>query len=392
MMDEPLGVIGERVENLPEKASFAVSLRTVDRHRIVTRLLGPYSEPGKRLVGVPRGSDRHQSLDPMIRAAKPDAVTAGYLLRRTILELALAMARGRGLVAVAALAVDRCGRYYDAYRRYAGENPKTWRDLCELAGFKQNKAVPDIFEAIEAIRKARLEQSEKELYERLRKKPGGEGEDDSRELPRLRARKLAKRVIPYIVDSPSDDEIACLVDELKELRDGDEYEIHSRDDRVCSKTFARPKTLKTLSSFDAYSFDLIQQAGCDESRTEIDVISETGNWLLKHDGAFSKYLQDVDQIRLIVAFVCDVEKLEDKYKGITITLKYQQPWHHNRHMVIVKKDSEPFEAIYFARHHRTPYVTPVLVRRRGDIKVLEETFEKRWENSHDLEFAPTARR
>lgn len=380
MMDRLLIGMENRVRELIDRNSFAVSLRSVDRHRTVVRLLGADSRPGRRLVNLPRSFDPHMSLDPMIRAARPDAVTAGYLLRRTILEMALAMARGRGLVSVATLAVDRCGYYYDAYCRYAGKRAKSWHALYTLAGFVQNQKVPDVFEATEAIQETDL--LEKGVYERLLKDPTGKKKDEWRELPRLNAAKLAERVIPHIVDSPSDEQIDLLKEELEELHDGFEYEIHSRDDRVCSKTFASPVTLKTLSSFDAHSFDLVREAGAGGSTTEVDIISETGYWLLKHREVFSSHLEHVGRIRLIVAFLCDVETLLGEFSGIK--LKYQQPWHHNRHMVIVRRDSEPFRAIYFARHHRTPYVTPVLVHRPSDIEVLQSTFETRWGNSRRL--------
>lgn len=380
MMDALLGGIERRVQGLQEIESFAVSLRSVDRHRAVVRLLGPDSKPGRRLVDLPRSSDPHLSLDPMIRAAQPEAVTAGYLLRRTVLELALAMARGRGLLSVATLAVDRCGTYYDAYRRYAGRNPKSWRDLYTLVGFEQNLKVPDVFEASKTIQEP--DERERAVYKKLLKDPNGVKKDEWRELPWLDVQKLARRVIPHIVDAPSAEEIALLANELEELRDGLEYEIHSRDDRVCSKTFVRPRTLKTLSSFEAHSFDLVKRAGLYGPEAEVDVISETGDWLLKHGESFSGHLKEVGRIRVIVAFLCDVETLLDEFDGIK--LRYQQPWHHNRHMVIVKRDSEPQGAIYFARHHRTPYVTPVLVRRRADIEVLQSTFKTRWKNSRRL--------
>jgi hypothetical protein len=67
-------------------------------------------------------------------------------------------------------------------------------------------------------------------------------------------------------------------------------------------------------------------------------------------------------------------------------IRYQQPWHHNRHMVILRGGEGEGEdsALYFARHHRMPYVTPVLIRDRGDIDMLETTFENRWESAPPL--------
>jgi hypothetical protein len=384
MMDELLDAIQDGVSSLKDGASSAVALRPVERHRAVVSLLGPNSKPGKRLIKLPRSSeDPRLSLDPMARAAKPDAVKAGYLLRRTILELALAMARGRGLVSIGTLAVDRSGMYYDEYRRHAGKDPFTWRDLYKLVGFSQNLEVPDVLEASDPLRStdATGRSDEQNLYQRLLQ-PAAElkgKKDEWHELPQLDVPGMVERVLPHIVDSPTDEHREILTEELQILKKGTEYELHSRDDRVCAKTFSSPIVLKTLSALDAYSFDLAKEGSTSDGDTQIDVISETGDWLLERNSAFKKHLKAVPTIRLIVAFLCDVPKLYEQFEGIEIA--YQQPWHHNRHMAILRCRDQPKQAIYFARHHRTPYVTPVLVRRRRDIRVLQTTFEDRWANA-----------
>jgi hypothetical protein len=387
MMDDLLGSIQASVKSLSGGASSAVTLRPVERHQAVVSLLGPNSKPGKRLKELASSSeDARVSLDPLSRAARPDAVKAGYLLRRTTLELVLAMARGRGLVSIATLAVDRCGQYYDEYRRHAGQDPFSWRDLYKLVGFVQNPEVPDVVEAAEAIHSG--SSGEAGLYERLLK-PASEGEkkrDEWHELPTLDIPGLVRRVLPHIVDSPSAEQVDILTRELQVLNTGNEYELHSRDDRVCSKTFSSPVVLKTLSSLDAYSYDLAH-TGSSSEETELDVISETGDWLLERNAVFKRHLREVPQIRLIVAFLRDVPKLYKEFPGIEIS--YQQPWHHNRHMAILRCGDMPKQAIYFARHHRTPYVTPVLLKRRRDIGVLQTTFKDRWE--HSIRLKPPTR-
>jgi len=383
MMDDLLESIKRSANRLSPGASSAISLRPVDRHRAVVSLLGPNSKPGKRMIELPRSSENPRlSLDPLSRAAKPDAVKAGYLLRRTILELALAMSRGRGLVSIGTLAVDRSGMYYDEYRRHAGDHPISWRDLYKLVGFDQNKGVPDVLQATHGIRKPPTgdKHDEKFLFKKLLK-PKGVKRKDWHELPKLHVPKLVDRVLPHVVDSPSEKHEEILLDELKGLKKGTEYELHSRDDRVCAKTFTSPVVLKTISAFDAYSYELAREASKFGDRAQIDLISETGDWLLERNDNFRKMLKKTP-IRLIVAFLYDVPKLYDKFDEIKIA--YQQPWHHNRHMAILRCGGQARQAIYFARHHRTPYVTPVLVRRRRDIGVIQTTFEDRWKNSKKL--------
>jgi hypothetical protein len=389
--DELLEDLHEHIENrgkkLLEKAPMIISLRSVKRHDAVVNLLGPDSEPGRRLVKLPRSADDARfSLDPQARAADPDAVYAGYLLRRAILELALALARERGLISVSTLAVDRGGHYFDAYRRHAIENPWTWRQLYTLVGFEQSPEVPDVFETTAEIRassKRTGKPMERRLLKKLVPKETKREEAEWHELPGLDIARLVERVLPHVVDSPTEKHEKSLIQALEKLSGGSEYELHSRDDRVCAKTFVRPLTLKTLSAFDAYSYKVVAKAGRGKEKGKIDIISETGDWLLKRAESLEPQLKLIKRIRLIVAFLHCVPDLQQKFPNIKI--RYQQPWHHNRHMLIARcKDDEPGPAIYFARHHRTPYVTPVFVHNRADVEVVQNAFEDRWEKAAKL--------
>jgi hypothetical protein len=369
--------LDKRGEKLLDKAPSVISLRSVQRHDAVVRLLGPKSGPGDRLVKLPRSLDDPRfSVDLQVRAAKPDAVYADYLYRRAVLELAMALARGHGLVSVGALAVDRGGHYFDAYRRYAGKKrAKTWRDLYTLVGFEQNEKVPDVFQAAPEILKRK--------DAKRRKRRAKRGEEEWLDLPELNLRQLARRTLPRVVDSPSKKtlkrNLKILEKALRELHGGAEYELHSRDDRVCAKTFSQATTLKTISAHDVYSYELIKRAAENGKSSEVDIISETGDWLLDRDEPLAECLGEVGRVRLIVAFTTDLPRLFREFPRLKA--KRLQPWHHNRHMVIVRRNGEPHRALYFARHHRTPYVTPVLVWRRRDIRVLQSTFKDRWNTS-----------
>ena len=152
LMHDLMNRLEARGGELLEVAPGAISLRSVKRHDAVATLLGPESGPGQRLLQLPRSADdARRSQDPQVRAANRNAVYADYLWRRAVLELALAVARGRGLVSVKTLAVDRGGHYYDAYRRQAELNPESWRDLYRLVGFKQHKDIPDVFKAVGGV-------------------------------------------------------------------------------------------------------------------------------------------------------------------------------------------------------------------------------------------------
>jgi hypothetical protein len=397
-------------------SSSPIELHSVTRHRVVAGLLGPNSRPGKRLIELPRNlEDRRMPLDPLARAAQPAAVKAGYLLRRTILELALAMARGRGLVSIATLAIDRCGLYYDAYCRCAGANRVSWQELYRLVGFNQDKEIPDVLEASNvSFFDSKAISAQNDLRQLLDPPTGGK-RDEWHPLPQLDLKLLRDRVLPHIVDSPTDEHRGLLLEELEAINGDSEYELHSRDDRVCSKTFSAPIVLKTLSSLDAYSFDLVQRASKKPAESQLDILSETGHWLLQRK-TFKKDLKSMGEIRLIVAFLDRVPELYKEFPQIKI--RYLQPWRHNRHMVILRTGATPpseqdgdaetekakpkrdddaetekakpckgtaERAIYFARHHRTPYVTPVLLKRIRDIDILGATFDDRWDAAREVE-------
>lgn len=369
--------VDRRARRLVRKAPSAIALRSVKRHDAVVRLLGPESRAGRRLRNLPRDDDdAAMSLDPQMRAANANATYAGYLRRRTILELALALARGRGLVSMASLAIDRGGLYYDAYRLFAGPDPSTWRELYTLVGFQQNRGVPDVFQAVEPI-----------LKEGRPSK--GERADEWSELPVLDLEALADRVLPHISDGMRSANRPILLEALEDLYTGTEYELHSRDDRVCAKTFSRPVTLKTISALDAYTFRLLGEAsqllGEEKSGGEkparIDIISETGGWLLDRE-ELAEHINAASRVRLVVAFPTNVPKLFRRYPNLKV--KQLQPWHHNRHMAIVSRKGDARGAVYFARHRRTPYVTPVLVRSLRDVRVLKTTFKDRWRSGTKL--------
>lgn len=376
LVDGLLAQIDKHGASLLEKSPAVISLRSVKRHDAVVGLLGPKSDAGRRLIKLTRSvEDSRFSLDPQARAAKPNAVYAGYLWRRAVLEMTLALARGRGLVSVKSLAVDRGGHYYDAYRRHAGENATAWEDLYTLVGFRQDDKVPDVFKAADEIRHAGTQPSqEQQIHDTFLEVPEGQ-RDEWSELPQLDPERLVDRVLPHIVDSASEKTRRALTTAVEKLYTGSEYELHSRDDRVCAKTFSEPMTLKTLSALDAYSFELVRQASLSKD-AQVDIIAETGHWLRRRNDDVIVRLAEEGRIRLIVAFLCEVEDLLENFPGIQ--LSHQQPWHHNRHMVIIRDGEESLAAIYFARHQRTPYVTPVYVQRRGDIGVLRTTFEDRW--------------
>ena len=185
---------------------------------------------------------------------------------------------------------------------------------------------------------------------------------------------LAKHV-GYRVKNPllpeEHDLLSSTIDELQKASD---IELHTQDDRVCSKAFRAPVILKTATSLKIYTWLMFHDL---EPSDNVYISSETGGWLL--DPLIVEMLASQKKVQLLLAFDNDREELEEKYDtSDKVKLKFVNPWHHNRHMTIVCKERRPAKAIYFARHLRTPVITAVYLGSMRDVQHLMRTYDIRW--------------
>jgi hypothetical protein len=116
-----------------------LQFRSVGRHEAVAQLLGPETVH-RNWAAIPGWSDEELT---------------EYARRRTILELALTAAKARGLLSLVPLSEDRAARYYEDYRRLAGDKAESWPALCSAAGLTDSKEAPDILLSDEALRRDR---------------------------------------------------------------------------------------------------------------------------------------------------------------------------------------------------------------------------------------------
>src|SRR5262249_50221701 len=115
------------IEDQASGSDGLVQFRSVARHEAVASLLGPGRLPKKWATEPARWQDER----------------IVYSYRRTVLDLALAGAKARGLLSLGPLAQDRAARYFDDYRRVAGEAAEPWSALCSAAGLTESEDAPD---------------------------------------------------------------------------------------------------------------------------------------------------------------------------------------------------------------------------------------------------------
>lgn len=319
-----------------------VKLRSVLRHKTVVRLL-EIGETKKASTACAEWS----------KQARVD-----YLRRRTILELAFAGTKARGLLSLAPLASDRPARYYDEYRRITNGRGEDWGALCSAAGLEESRELPDVLVSTKNLRKSRT---------RARK--------ETHLLHEFNCERLARQVLARIKNPANPDDLDLLERTLKGLQDEADVELHTQDDRVCSKAFKRPVTLTTPTSLQAYTWLMFRDLKpCDR----VYMSSETGAWLTRKP--IHEMLKDQRKMRVLLAFDLEKKTLRKKYGKPGKRLKRQlvNPWHHNRHMTIVCEGKQPVRAIYFARHLRTPVITAVYLDSIRDVKRMMEMHQTRW--------------
>jgi hypothetical protein len=316
-----------------------VRFRSVDRHEAVADILGPEAVL-TRWVSDP-WKHRNDYID--------------YLRHRTIVELAFSGAKARGLAQVSWLAEDRCGVYYECYRREAaaaGITPAGWSELRASAGLDENEWLPDVVES----------QADLCAPDSLPTLDRGQWR-----LREFVPKALAEQVIQRI--GAGDKQTARMAAALRELQGGSEVEIHSMDDHVCAKTFDTPTVLRTVTALNVFTRSLFKGVEADD---EIYISCETGEWLIT-DETMGELLAKQKRVEVITAFDLWFDELREQY-GEKLVLRSINPWRHNRHMTIVCRGQTPMRAVYFARRLRTPQITPVYLRDSDDAARVMRAF------------------
>jgi SIR2-like domain len=306
-----------------------------------------------------RSTLRHEAVVELLRES--DAVSrphyVEYLRRRTILEIAFSAAKGRGAIAIASMVNDRCGRYYDLYHLTAGTTADSWPKLCYAGGLIESNRSPESYAVLPRV--------------------CTDGGDESN-LHRLRLAdpgKLAEHVMKNMIVAPEREQRAreLLSETLRTLQTDTEIEMHSCDDRICSKVFEKPLILKTLTAFQGWTLEMLHS---ERDYNELWVVAESGNWIEQKEikDELKKRCSDDGEIRMIRAFDTKLS-LPPK---ITQTIR-PLPWgRHNRHMTIICDHGKPLAAIYFVRRLRSPTVTPVYLSEQKDLDRVANSFEVLW--------------
>jgi hypothetical protein len=300
-----------------------------------------------------------------------------YLLDRTIIEVALSALRGRGLVSIDSLVHDRCVTYYDLYRdgrSVKDDVDEPWPVVCERGGLVQSEVSNETFVYIPAIREA----VQRNAAARTETPEDRDARADTQivtldqsgidELARYVTTQLSLRTQTQLA------RYGQLENDLSALQHESEVEIHVRGDSICKKVFSRPNVLPTLTSLHAATVRMLETSEYDQ----LAIVAETGQWLLQPPfPGILKGRKALKDICLIVAFDTVVPALLAEYQDQLHVLRAHW-WRHNRHMTVACRNGEALAGIYFARRHRSLFITPVHLEEEHDREVLRKGFITYW--------------
>ena len=301
----------------------------------------------------PREITRHKLISETFFREIKENNNESYLKGRTVIELCLSVAKGKGLVTMSQLSNDRSGKYFELYK--AIQNDANFYDMCIQIGLK------DIGYSREAMR---LMKNEKMVSSILDDKEFDKEIDFlyarvQDNLDHISKRKLSKRLFR---------------ETLVELYDGLEIELRYKPHNPYTKIFQNPKTLSTYTAMKFYTKQMFKK-----DWRYLFVVAETGQWL--SDAYFSRKIlrNSKAQIFLLVADTSWENRLRKIYGNTIVSIRKLPWWEHNRHITILANENQiPFTGIYFSRRLRSANITPVFLNSVDDALVALESFNAYW--------------
>ena len=339
----------------------------------------------------PRGIQRHRLISEIFGNQRAENrieenERTPYLEDRTKIELIITIAKSKGLLNCGELDGDRCGRYFDLYRRdsYIGKvNKRSLYSFCESLDFKAAEYGHEVL---------KWENQTSELHEN-----GGDTlllkDEEFQRWIDMNTPDLVRCFMKYNV-SKADSNIEGKSFEIfaKEylnhiFKEDENTEILTCPQKLHHKIFRNPETLTTNTALKWNTHDLLTG-----DWDTLLIIAETGAWLTAPD--IRNLIKERRKAYLLV-IVADRSKsdlLEDTFRDIrskadgNIDLRHKVQWlnwwEHNKHMTITLKNYKPISSIYFTRRLRSNEISPVRLGGK-DSQALLNVFCAYWEKANN---------
>jgi hypothetical protein len=296
----------------------------------------------------PRDVERH-NLIPRLFGSKVDVSKAEgnrnlqkYFHDRTIVELALAIAKAKGFINVRELASGRAGVYFRLFSKKAGG--ESLQKMCANLGLRHVGYSAEVM-SLEEPRSDFASGTSSLIV-------------SPADFERSAATSLANRAVSHLLD-PSRIHKHRRAFELTlcKMYEGAEVEVQHSYDLEGHEVFQSPVSLHTLTALRAQTLEMLESPTWDA----LVCVAETGQWLTNEDVTVAIRARGA-RLGLIVADTTYRKKIEgifgDQVKGRLTLLPW---WLHNRHLTLLLKNGVPVQGIYFERRLRASTVMPLLL-------------------------------
>lgn len=313
----------------------------------------------------PRGIDRHQAIADLFEGEKGrDKDSSEYLWDRTVIEVALAVAKAKGFITMSVLSSGRPGKYFEEYKRKVTTPKKPFRKLCEDIG------LTDIAYGFDALRLSKDPKPKILSWDQFTANLGDLISKVETELTNDRKSVFRKNKLFF-------------KETLEMHYKGAEVELRSPPDILHDNLFLNPVPITSKRALDCQTEAMFENLDW----TYVVLVSETGEWLL-HDRIIDTIKNDPNRmIYLIVAddtHAYDTHADDPDKKGLTGTYSNQIKiavmnwWDHNRHLTLfLDKREKPLGSIYFTRPRRATDIVPVKLD-DIDSEIIHEVGKAYW--------------
>jgi hypothetical protein len=301
----------------------------------------------------PRDITRHILISQIFYRSVKYSDIENYLRGRTVIELCLSIAKGKGLVTMSQLSDDRSGKYFDLLRENNSE--AYFYEICRLIGLK------DLGYSREALRLMKEEEMVSNILDK---------KEFNREINFLYDR--VQDNLDHISRGELSKELFSKT--LFELYDGLEVELRFKPHNPYTKIFQKPKLIATYTAMKYYTQKMFKQEW-----KYLFVVAETGQWLVE-DYFSNEILKNLEsKIFLIVADTSYQDKIQKMYGRRIVSIRKLPWWEHNRHITILANENRvPYSGIYFSRRLRSANIIPVLLNNVDDTLAALESFHAYW--------------
>ena len=311
----------------------------------------------------PRNISRHELVSEIFSRGPKPWGPLNYLWDRTIVELCIAIARGRGFVSVDTLIRDRAGTYYEEYRREAikhrEKKPQTLLGLCSALGLQDiSYANGSLAFAGNTSGDLIVPSDRRDWFLNTLLENAYEANPSP----------ILKRYL-----EPTRRHRSMLKAHLRRQYDGGESELRTDGPHLYPGMFQHVTRLQTRTALRYHTLGLVGK----RTWKTLLVVSEGGEWLLDPEVVDAITARKTACTKLILANAQHEEKLKDLY-GDQIEIRYLAWWLHNRHMTLsLLVNGSPHDCIYLSRRLRTPELRPLLID-GDDAMIAKRTFIAYW--------------